>query len=613
MPEKRIDNCKSEQWTGVQARELENCGQAKDIAGKHFYTGKILQASGEHEKAIMAFKTAIKLNSGIYGAHRFLGLSLEMLGKFDEALYCYQQSLQSNPTDPNILYYIGNIYNKMGEPGRALKAYQKAISLAPDFAEALNHMAIIYRNQGLYQQAMELCRKSLSIRPDSAEIHNNAGNIQCKLGNQQAALQFYQTAVELKPSLWEAHYNIGSLLKIDGQLEPAIKAYRLAILHKPDFYQAMNGLGDAYRVQGDHDAAMSAYENALAVNNQCVASYRYMTVIRKYTKKDRYIVGMESLLSSPELNPSDRIALNFALGKAHEDLRQYDVAFRYLAEGNRIKRTTFNYDEIDNSRLFANIKKAFTKTFLKNRSGWGKDDATPIFIIGMPRSGTSLVEQILSSHPDVHGAGELSNLDRILSTYGKRILKRTYPAFSAKLTRNDCLKMGTAYIEGIRKLNRHGTFITDKMPQNFLFAGLIKIILPKAKIIHCVRNPMDTCFSIFKNDFSRLHPYAYDLNEIGGYYQLYQGLMRHWHRVMPDFIHDVHYEKITAEPEKQVRRLLNCCGLQWNDQCMMFHRSRRPVLTASTAQVRRPIYRDSVELWKNYEQDLQPLIKKNGV
>lgn len=558
----------------------------------------------------MAFKTAIKLNSGIWGTHRYLGRSLEMLGKFDEALHYYRQSLQSNPTDPNILYYIGNIYNKKGESGRALKAYQKAFSLAPDFAEALNHMAIIYRNQGLYQQAMALCRKSLSIRPDSAQMHNNAGNIQFKLGNKQAALQFYQKAVALEPSLFEAHYNMGNLLKADGQLEPAIEAYRLAILYKPDFYQAMNGLGDAYRVQGNHDAAMRAYENALEVNDQCVASYRYMTVIRKYTTKDQYIVGMEALLNNPELNPSDRIVLNFALGKAYEDLRRYEVAFRYLAEGNRLKRTTFNYDEIKNKRLVANIKKAFVKTFLKNRLGWGNDDPTPIFIIGMPRSGTSLVEQILSSHPDVFGAGELPNLDQIISTFGKKILNETYPAFLTKLTQSDCLKMGTAYIEGIRKLNRQGTFITDKMPQNFLFAGLIRIILPKAKIIHCVRNPMDTCFSIFKNDFSRLHPYAYDLKEIGGYYQLYQDLMRRWHQVMPGFIHDVHYEKMVAAPEKQVRLLLRFCGIPWNDQCLMFHRSRRSVFTASTAQVRRPIYRDSVELWKNYEQDLGVLIKQ---
>jgi hypothetical protein len=288
-------------------------------------------------------------------------------------------------------------------------------------------------------------------------------------------------------------------------------------------------------------------------------------------------------------------------------LKQYDTAFRYVAEGNRLKREGFSYNETASDQLFANIKKAFTGSFMQQRSRCGADDPTPIFILGMPRSGTSLVEQILASHPDVHGAGELTTLDQVITTYGKTVFKRPYPQFLSQLTDQDCKEMGNAYVKEVRKHNRHQSFITDKMPQNFLFAGVIAMILPKAKIIHCVRNPMDTCLSIFKNHFSRLHAYAYDLHELGHYYRLYQNLMGFWHQIIPDIMHDIHYEKLVRNPETQVRRLLSFCHLKWHDHCLNFHRSARPVLTASTAQVRRAFYRDSVDAWKRYAHNLEPL------
>jgi tetratricopeptide (TPR) repeat protein len=430
------------------------------------------------------------------------------------------------------------------------------------------------------------------------------------LSNYQAAARCYRKAIDLDPSLAAAHYNLGELYRAQGHFASALSSYRKAIDLQPDFYQAFNGMGDAHRMQGNRRAAMDAYQSAIKVNPKCVKSYRFLAVVRKFSKKDPYLAGMASLLDHGDLNSSDRVLLNFSLGKAYEDLKQYETAFAYIAEGNRLQRARFSYDPTNNENLFANIKKAFCGPFGATRQHGKQDDPRPIFILGMPRSGTSLVEQILASHPDVYGAGELTTLDQVITTYAKKVFNQPYPQFVSHLTDRDCRNMGTAYIQMIRNHDRHQAFVTDKMPHNFLFVGMIAMILPHARIVHCVRHPMDTCLSIFKNHFSRQHAYAYDQRELGHYYRLYKDLMDHWREVMPNVVHDIHYEKLVREPEKQVRRLLSVCQLRWHDQCLAFHRSQRPVLTASTSQARRPLYRDSVALWEKYAQQLGPLKKE---
>ena len=601
-----LSNMKDKHRAEALSREITDAHSAHFSA--HLRLGELLQRSGAHKAATACLKKAIAIDPTSGDIHRRLGISLEIRGQLDRALHHYRWALQDKNDDHHTLTNIGNVYRKLGRFHAAEKAYRKALALDPDNAETLNNLAMVYRTIGRLKEAMIACRKSLAIRPDSAHTHHNAGIIHRQMGNHQAALRYYRKAIELDPLLAEAHYNLGELFKVNGNLKSAIAVYQKAIQLSPDMYQAFRGLGDAYRLQGNTNAAIAAYGNAIKVNPACVTSYRYLTVLRKYKTRDPYLVGMESLLTRADLNRNERMLLNFSLGKAYEDLKQYGTAFRHVAEGNRMKRLSFSYDQTASDLLFANIKKAFAASFMQEWSRCGVDDPTPIFILGMPRSGTSLVEQILASHPDVHGAGELATLDQVISTYGRKVFKRPYPQFLSQLTDQDCKEMGSAYVKAIRRHNRYQAFITDKMPQNFLFVGMIAMILPKAKIIHCVRNPMDTCLSIFKNHFSRLHAYAYDLHELGHYYRLYQDLMSFWRQIMPDVMHDVYYEKLVGEPVTQVRRLLSICRLKWHDQCLAFHQSGRPVLTASTSQARRPFYRDSVVLWKQYACHLQPLV-----
>jgi hypothetical protein len=287
----------------------------------------------------------------------------------------------------------------------------------------------------------------------------------------------------------------------------------------------------------------------------------------------------------------------------------YEKAFYYLKEGNTLKRKTFEYSAEETKAEFEQIKSTFTKTFILNNSKFGNPDNTPIFILGMPRSGTSLVEQILVSHPDVYGAGELYYLRQIISQLAKADSVNQICENISKSGEEITTRLGLDYINKIRNFSAATKFITDKMPHNFLWIGAIISALPNAKIISCTRDPMDNCLSIYKNNFAKGQKYAYDLQELGHYHLRYQDLMRYWHEVFPGKIYAINYEKLVDAQETETRKLLKHCGLSWDEACLSFHKTSRAVTTASAVQVRKPIYKESVQLWKKYEKQLQPLSK----
>jgi hypothetical protein len=319
---------------------------------------------------------------------------------------------------------------------------------------------------------------------------------------------------------------------------------------------------------------------------------------------------MESLLSSKGISQQDSIQLAFALGKAHEDLGNFDKSMQFVMQAAGLKRSSIDYSISESRAKFEKIRAVFTTDFFSKNADTGVHDQTPIFILGMPRSGTSLVEQILASHPDCFGAGEISDLAIACDSATDAALQGQAPSFPdglSQLQADAFADMGRQYLARIRHYSPDAKFITDKMPHNFLRIGLIKTILPDAKIIHCRRDPMDNCLSIFKTYLVSGHRYSYDLSELGQYYKLYQALMAYWQDCLPGFIYDQSYEDLVKSPEQQVSRLLQHCGLAWNDDCLNFHQTRRKIGTASSAQVSRPIYRKSVKLWQQYEKHLEPL------
>jgi tetratricopeptide (TPR) repeat protein len=566
------------------------------------------------------------------------------VGKSEIAVELMSKALTLKPDCAEFYYNLGIVQNYLWRPEEASSNFRRAISLKSDYVEAHNNLGVILKDQGNLEEALVCFRRALSLKPDYAEAHNNLGNVfqaQGKLddaiasyrlalnlkqdfadalfnlgtilqtqGKQNEALACFHRVVTLQPDYAEAHINLGSILSNQGKLEEALASLRKALILKPDLAEVHNNLGIIYAELGMIDDAATCYKQALSLKPDYAEAYRNLSAIMKFSEGDDVIHAMEDLFNNKgDIPEADHIHLGFALGKAFENLRNYEKSFHFILAANRLKRQSYDYSTQEDHDLFDRIMKTFSPDFFSSHYGSGNKDRTPIFILGMLRSGTTLAEQILASHPLVFGAGELEVLRNL--TTGICIGKKTpqFPECLRDLNMDDFQRLGSDYIEKIREYSKNAEYITDKMPGNFLWVGLIKIILPRAKIIHCVRNPMDICFSIFKNDFTATHKYAYNMTELGQYYNLYRDLMAHWEKVLPGFMYTLRYEDMISDQEHQTKSLLEFCGLPWDDACMAFHKTKRKVSTASLAQVRQPIYKDSVELWKQYAKQLEPLRK----
>jgi tetratricopeptide (TPR) repeat protein len=379
--------------------------------------------------------------------------------------------------------------------------------------------------------------------------------------------------------------------------------------------RAHQNLGALLKSLGDMDAARSAYLRAVDIEPDMTGAWRALAEMRKYASADDAdIAYMTQVHQRQDLDRSQQANICFALGKAYDDLEDYDTAFAYYAEGNAAQRQQVkpNMDrQVGELRRF---RRSIDASVIARWRGAGDPDPTPIFILGMPRSGTTLTEQILASHPKVEGGGELYDLARTFSGVGKIAgLEGAFPDWLAEIDETGLKRLGRAYVDAIREGRENATFITDKMPANFRFVGLIRMILPNAKIIHTRRHPGDTCLSCYTKLFTEGQEFTYNLSDLGRYYRAYDELMAHWRAVLPPGdILEVGYERLVSDMEAQTRRLLDFCGLEWDDACLRFHENKRSVATASVMQVRRPVYTSSVQRWQRYRRHLDPLFQAMG-
>jgi len=498
-------------------------------------------------------------------------------GRFPQAKNGLQQILKTDPNQPVAMHLLGVVNLKMEKYEVGIDLIRRSLEIKPDYAEAHTDLGVVFHKLGRLNEAVDSYQKVLLLKPDFAEVHNNLGLVLSKLGNRDDAAASYCKALAIKPHFAEAHHNFGLVVSEQGKLDDAAASYRKALAIKPDLAE----------------------------------THRSLALIKKFSEYDNDIKMMEDAYTSPSLSDEQKMRLSFGLGKALEDLQQHEKAFNYFFTGNALKRRTYNFSVKREEDKFSKIKNNFTKNlFVKYRDA-GSSNETPIFILGMPRSGTTLVEQVLASHPNVYGAGELSDFRRITKSNFGKIEDIQFPDRANYSNSRDLLSAGDEYVSVIRGDSETKKFITNKTPHNFLFIGMIKLVLPNAKIIHCCRDSHDTCLSIFKNYFpAENFKYANNLNELGQYYNLYHDLMDHWHEVLPDFIYDIQYEDLVADQEKQSRALLEYCGLEWDDACLEFYKTDRPVKTISSAQVRRPIYKDSVQSWRKYEKWLSPMLEE---
>ena len=570
--------------------------------------GVIAYQEGDLGRAVELIGRAIALRPGYAGAHNNLGIALHDQGKLDEAAAAYRKTLGLKPDHAEAHNNLGVTLKGQGKLGEAVAAHRKALELKPDYADVHYNLGIALHAQGKLKAAISAFREALELKPGYAEAYYNLGIALNDQGTLDEAVAAYHEAVAQKPDYAEAHNNLGNALKDQGKLDQAVAAFRKSLELKPNTSETHSNLGNALNSLGKMAEAVASYRQALAIKPDNAEAHRHLAGVETRSEYDNDIKAMEAAYGAPGLGDQARMHLAFGLGKSFEDLRQYEKAFGFFVTGNAIKRGTYEFSMESIEGYFECLMNLFTPDLFGKHQAAGSSDETPIFVLGMPRSGTILVEQILASHPNVHGAGELACLNRIVTSNFRGVDDPHFTGSISQASIGDFSSAGGEYIAMIRERADAERFITDKMPENFRLIGMIKLLLPKAKIIHCCRDPLDTCLSIFKNYFSGGGiSYAYNLGELGQYYNLYSELMAHWGTVLPDFIYDIHYEDLVADQESQSRALVAHCGLEWDDACLEFHKTDRPIRTASNVQVRRPIYQDSVRSWKHYEDWLAPL------
>jgi Flp pilus assembly protein TadD len=460
-------------------------------------------------------------------------------------------------------------------------------------------------------EAEEMFRRAVLLNPDSAEAHCNLGSALIDLGKSEQAEAVLRHAVTLRPDFAIALHNLGTALIGLDRSDEAVVVIRRAVALNPDLAAAYHNLSVALMELGRLTEAREAAERAIALAPLELSYLRQLGEVRRYVAGDRYFTALQALANNEgALSVDDRTILQFALAKAHADIGQPQEEFQRLLAGNALKRSQIDYDEIAVLGEIERARHVFTSELIRGRGGGGEPSPKPIFIVGMPRSGTTLVEQILASHPRVRGAGELTLFERAIGDVRSAMREaQAYPEMALQMSGTHFRELGARYLAGIERLAPAASHVTDKMPTNFLFAGLIHLALPNATIIHTVRNPVDTCISCFSRLFTEVNFQTYDLAELGRYYRHYKALMAHWHRVLPTGrILDVSYEDTVADLERSARRILSHCGLPWDPRCLDFHLTERVVRSASATQVRQPIYASSIGRWRAYEPLLGPLL-----
>lgn len=578
----------------------------------------MLRAQAERmDEAVDLFKRASQAEPTSVKTLLWLGAALGDLDRREEGLTCYQKALSINPDNAAAHWGLGAMLRKCGRIEEAMTHFECAIAVKPDFAAAHFALADTLQELGFLNDAVTRYETAVAARPDYHEAVNNFANALQKLCRFDEAIALYERALALNPESADIYCNLASALIGAARAEDAVALTKKALRLDPSSVRAHNILGFAFEVLGHTEDAVQAFEKALQLAPSNAEAHRHLANLRHFTAGDPRLAALEELAGDVATQDREnQISLHFALGKAFSDLGQHERSFHHWREGNALKRACLAYDEEESLRRFDRIRATFMSELMRCNVGGGCPSDVPVFVVGMPRSGTTLVEQILASHSKVYGAGEIETLHHAVQKFRSRNgiateFPELVPALSPKALRD----LGADYVALTASATRPAASkmerIVDKLPGNFQLAGLIHLALPNARIIHVRRDPVDTCFSCFSLPFAFDHqPFTYDLGELGRYYRAYAMLMEHWRGVLPPGVMlDVRYEDVVADLEGQARAIVDHCGLAWEGACLSFHENRRPVRTSSLLQVRKPIYRTSVGRWRRYESFLKPLIE----
>lgn len=577
-------------------------------AAAHHELGLTRGALRDGEGAVAALRRAVALKPEMPDAWRALGDHLTAIGDASGADDAYAQHIRFSTHDPRLMEAATALCeNRIPLAERLLRTHLKEY---PTDVPALRMLAEVAARLKRYADAAVLLERALELAPSFLPARHNYAlvlNRQRKPARALAQVQNLLEADPVNPSYRALKATIASSI---GDYDTALELYAGVLADYPTNARVWMSYGHALKTTNRQSECVQTYRRSIELAPHLGEAYWSLANLKTFRFTQEDIAAMQAQLAQGQLTDDDRLQFHFALGKAFEDAEQFAESFRHYDAGNRLRRAGIGYDADWNSEQMRRAKALFTAEFFGARAGQGADAPDPIFIVGLPRSGSTLLEQILSSHPLVEGTMELADIVNIVRELGGAHSREasTYPQQIATLDADALRALGERYLEQTRIYRRtDAPFFIDKLPNNFAHTGLIHLILPRAKIIDARRHPLGCCFSGYKQHFARGQHFTYGLEEIGRYYHDYVELMAHYDAVLPGRVHRVIYEQMIADTEGEVRRVLDYCGLPFDQRCLKFYENERAVRTASSEQVRRPIYREGVDHWRNYEPWLDPL------
>jgi tetratricopeptide (TPR) repeat protein len=577
--------------------------------------GNALRLMGNKNEAIAQFQQALALDPSLAEAHTNLGQLLLEVHQLPKAAGHCREAVRLRPNFPEAHNNLGNVLREQGQLAQAKACYAEALRLNPDLAMTYNNIGQAVQEEGKLEDAVTWYQKGLQLEPGSARIHCNLASALAELEKHEQAIGEYQSALELDPSYAEAHHGLGTVVHDQGDFQAAAARFREALRLKPDLVAAHTSLGTVLEELGEFDAALASFREALRYDPSCAGAYGQLgtTLRAKLPEDDR--TAMQRLLSAPDLSPGKALALHFGLAQVLDAQGAFAEAAEHLRIANALRQAEWqkrgqSYDGSEHGKFVDDLIATFTPAFFERVHGFGLDSERPVFIVGLPRSGTTLIEQILASHSQVFGAGELRHVRDTFEALPLSMGRAAPPIECLRdLDRATAGLLAQRHLDRLRQLNDTASRVADKMPDNYLHLGLIATLFPRAKLIHCRRDLRDVAVSCWMTNFRQIR-WAFDQENIASRFREYRRLMDHWRSVLPVSLLEVDYEETVTDLEGVARRLVAWCGLDWEPACLAFHETRRPIRTASVNQVRQPIYQRSVARWRHYEKALEEVFAK---
>jgi tetratricopeptide (TPR) repeat protein len=573
--------------------------------------GIVAHQVGKNDLAVTYIQQAIRLYPEFPAAYSNLGIALRELGKVEEAISSYRQALRLKPDYAEAYYNLGNALFHQGKVEEAIASYREALRLKPNYSDAHNNLGNALKDHGRLDEAITSYRRAIHLNPNNGETHNNLGNALKDQGKLDEAITCFRQVLRLNPNDADALNNLGNALTDQGKLEEAITSYRQAMRLRPNHADAHANMGFRLVELGRNDEAVASFQEALRLQPKHAEALCQLATLLRGKLPDADLTVLEQRLAESDMKDADRSMILFSLAEECDAKGEYARAASLLRQANALslslrRRQGRGYQPDENARFVDSLLAAFTPAFFERVRGFGLETERPVFIVGLPRSGTTLTEQILAAHSHAYGAGEINLARMDFLALGAQPTDESVFTTLPGLPGEALHRRANRHFAQLGALNAKAARVVDKMPDNYYYLGLLAALFPRAKFIHCRRDARDVAVSCWMTNFRDYH-WANDPKHIATRFRDYQRLMEHWRTVLPVAVLNVQYEETVADLAGQARRLVEWCGLDWEPGCLKFNEGFRPVCTASKVQVRKPVYTRSVGRWRNYEQEMREL------